>query len=72
MKKRTVLDQAEHFERIAGNLSTAAPDPKNSSGLARVGGSKAPVALAISAVIWRRRETTAIVGDWFQIKNDAR
>jgi hypothetical protein len=72
MTKRNLLNQAGHWQRIAGHFSTAAPDPQNSSDAAHVGRSQAPPTLAISAVIWRRRQTTATVGDWFQIKNDAR
>jgi hypothetical protein len=72
MKKRNILNQAGHFQRIAGNFSTAAADPQNSSDLTHSGGALAPIAVPISAVIWRRRQTTATVGDWFQIKNDAR
>jgi hypothetical protein len=71
MKKRNILNAAGHFERIS-NFSTAAPDPQNSSDPTHSGGAEAPTAVPISAVIWRRRQTTATVGDWFQIKNDAR
>jgi hypothetical protein len=72
MGKRNICNQAKRFQQIAGDFWSAAWFPQPSSESHRAGRLPAGIALTISAVIWRRRQTGATVGNWFQIKNDAR